>query len=287
MLMPTPSPSSFGVPLHAASVFVLLAGVERTAAPRNLVHQAAVPQPPAFVPNRAPSHCAGPSLQAGIERKAASRNLFIKLLSLSESRGLLAAEAAGARRWRGVERCASPPASPPARALLLLAAVQAPPSRPSGVPRAVWGRGTQRCRAVVTCMHVAWRVLSLAAPSPLFMLPAEKVDLGKIFGVTQRDILTLRRRARYCCFLVAAAVAGLRGRRAGGGRAWRTAGAGAPCPQCSAAHAARRVPPAFAGWCKPAADSAWLSGAAGLPHPPSRVPAAPPVTCVQRLLRGD
>ncbi|PSC72945.1 importin-9 isoform X1 [Micractinium conductrix] len=52
--------------------------------------------------------------QAGIERKAASRNLFIKLLSLSESRGLLAAEA------------------------------------------------------------------------------AEKVDLGKIFGVTQRDILTLR-----------------------------------------------------------------------------------------------
>lgn len=52
--------------------------------------------------------------QAGIERQAASRNLFIKLLSLLESRQLLGAEAAGT------------------------------------------------------------------------------VDLGKIFGVTQRDILTLR-----------------------------------------------------------------------------------------------
>ena len=39
-----------------------------------------------------PARC---RLQGGIERKAASRNLFIKLLSLKESRQLLSAEAAG------------------------------------------------------------------------------------------------------------------------------------------------------------------------------------------------
>ncbi len=53
-------------------------------------------------------------MQAGIERKASARNLFIKLLSLTESRPLLSEEAAA------------------------------------------------------------------------------KVDLGKVFGVTQRDVLTLR-----------------------------------------------------------------------------------------------
>lgn len=35
-----------------------------------------------------------PDPQAGIERKAASRNLFIKLLSLTEARALLSVEAA-------------------------------------------------------------------------------------------------------------------------------------------------------------------------------------------------
>ena len=35
-----------------------------------------------------------PAVQSGIERKAAARNLFIKLLSLTESRQLLGAEAA-------------------------------------------------------------------------------------------------------------------------------------------------------------------------------------------------
>jgi hypothetical protein len=39
--------------------------------------------------------------QAGIERKAASRNLFIKLLSLTENRQLLSASAAA----EGVDLC--------------------------------------------------------------------------------------------------------------------------------------------------------------------------------------